>query len=267
MSDIKVEATKIVLENVTAEDAAAAMDKVGKGVSWWKAHKKDFAYMYNSFAGGNGDKAYYIAAGISVGIFIIVCLAVSVLNSISVILLNGGILLLVLNLDNFVKPEYLPWKEHGGHIEYTRFKVSVLEPIKDVRASVYNMVGINEENKPTNNQIFAMIGAGLLLTILIYLIPVRLFTFIVVVGLNTIPRYLRNRNEKKAQKLESERQQIKEELKKQDIYLKKDDRHNLANANKDEVDKELLEKAEKRAALKRQMKEQFAELDLRKKKK
>jgi len=181
--------------------------------------------------------------------------------------INGGILLLVLNLDNFVKPEYLPWKEHGGHIEYTRFKVSVLEPIKDVRASVYNMVGINEENKPTNNQIFAMIGAGLLLTILIYLIPVRLFTFIVVVGLNTIPRYLRNRNEKKAQKLESERQQIKEELKKQDIYLKKDDRHNLANANKDEVDKELLEKAEKRAALKRQMKEQFAELDLRKKKK
>ncbi|BFU22062.1 hypothetical protein EHI8A_076990 [Entamoeba histolytica HM-1:IMSS-B] len=188
-------------------------------VSWWKGHKMDIAYIYNCFSGDNGSTAYFTVAGISFTIFLFICSLVDFLNSLSVCLVYISLFLIVLHLDIVVESKKLPWKGKVKHVQYTRFKKSVLEPIKHFREMIYEKIGILSKDVPKVMIFYCMLFTGILIVTILTIIPVKFFSFCLLIGLLTIPQALRNYVEQDVNSAETFRKFVKKQLKEKGLYV------------------------------------------------
>ena len=193
--------------------------EVGKKMTWWKLHKGEISYIYNCFSGSNGQVAYGIAGGVSVLLFLLICFVVNVLNSLSVLLIDSSLFLIIIHLDLLIDENKLPWKGKQNHIQYQRFKRAVLMPIQEFRESLYDKVGILSKNAPPFTTFYIMLLSGVTITTLLSIIPVKFFSFVVLVVCMTIPQIIRKYVENDVLEDEKFRKFIKEQLKEYGLYV------------------------------------------------
>ncbi|KAL7722223.1 Reticulon-like protein [Entamoeba marina] len=229
-------------------------------MTWWKKNKKSLAYLYNCYSGSNGSKAYYTAAGISVALFFILGFVLQLLNSVSVMMVHASILFILLHIDLILKDVKLPWKDKVKHVEYTRFKKAILEPTRSVRGWVYNMFGINQENAPKMTTIYITLGVGIVMVLILALVPVKLFSGILVVVALTVPQLLRTYVEKDVEKEEELRQFVKSKLKEHGLYVTGKEVRASLEANKT-LDADLLEKKIKAKKSKQKLEDKKTDSD------
>ena len=228
---------------------------IAKIKEYWQKNKHTYIYIYNCFSGAKGIKYYLIASGIAVSIYIATCILLEFMNAIASCLITVGIIFLLIHIDVVVKSDKFPWRNKLEDRKYTHIKKGLLEPLKNIRDIIYNKVGISTDTQPKLKGFVMLVVIGVAIIVLLAIIPIKVLMRILLVILCIGAPIFNWRSKKEIEKHEMVKELYEDELKKQNLYLSKQEVYDLKTSKKQ--DPETLEKYSQAKVFKNQFKKEI----------